>query len=152
MCVCVCVCVCICLRDGREGQGSRERQVASATRRGHDGEAHSAACAAAAPPAAPRRISALRESGCAAHSRRRRKILNSPTRGILLLDPDRATGFSMDVMCSEDTLRLGARPRSRTVRYIALFGALRSRFLAHIHVVHGTGSSLELFGALWSEN
>ena len=49
-------------------QGSREQQVASATRRGHDGDAHSAACAAAAPPAAPRRISgALSESGCAAH-------------------------------------------------------------------------------------
>ena len=65
--VCVCVCVCVCLRDGREGQGSRERQVASATRRGHVGDAHSAAYAAAAPPAAPRRISgALSESGCAA--------------------------------------------------------------------------------------
>ena len=63
----MCVCVCVCLRDGREGQGSREQQVASATRRGHDGDAHSAACAAAAPPAAPRRISgALSESGCAA--------------------------------------------------------------------------------------
>jgi len=63
----VCVCVCVCLRDGRKGQGSRERQVASATRRGHVGDAHSAACAAAAPPAATRRISgALSESGCAA--------------------------------------------------------------------------------------
>ena len=67
MCVCACVCVCVCLRHGREGQGSREQQVASATWRGQDGDALSAACAAASPPAAPRRISgALSEPGCTA--------------------------------------------------------------------------------------
>jgi len=40
--VCVFVCVCVRLRDGRQGQGSVEPQVASTTQLGHDVVTHKA--------------------------------------------------------------------------------------------------------------